>query len=188
MINAEEVALYPITKAQDEWLKSVIRDVPDFPKPGILFKDITTLIGDPQALTFVVDVLAEKCRQLKPDKIAGIEARGFLAAAPIAYKLGVGLVPIRKPGKLPYKSEKLSYDLEYGVDSIEIHVDAVAKGERVVILDDLLATGGTALASWNLLSKLGAKVVGAGFIIALDFLEGRKRLPAELDVFSLLHY
>jgi adenine phosphoribosyltransferase len=188
MTNAEKLASFPITKEQTEWLKSTIRDVPDFPKPGIVFKDITTMIGDAKAFAFVTDALAEKCRQFKPDKIAGVEARGFIMAAPIAYKLGLGLVPVRKPGKLPYKSERVSYDLEYGTDGIEVHVDAVIKGERVLIIDDVLATGGTVLASWNLLNKIGATVVGAGFVITLDFLNGRQRLPAELETFSLLNY
>ncbi len=188
MTNAEKLASYPMTKAQEEWLKSIIRDVPDFPKPGIIFKDITTLFGNRKAFTFVVDILAEKCGQFNATKIAGVEARGFMVGAPVAYKLGIGFIPIRKPGKLPYKAEKFSYDLEYGSDSVEVHVDAVDKDERVLIIDDVLATGGTALASWNLLNKIGAKVVGAGFIIALEFLGGGQRLPAELEVFSLLKY
>lgn len=188
MTNAEKLATYPLTKAQEEWLNSKIRDVPDFPKAGIVFKDITTLIADAEAFAFVIDALAEKCRELKPSKIAGVEARGFILGAAIAYKLGVGFIPIRKPGKLPYKAERVSYELQYGVDSIEVHVDAVEKGERVVIIDDLLGTGGTVLASWNLLDKIGAKIVGAGFMISLDFLGWRGRLPAELEVFSLLSY
>jgi adenine phosphoribosyltransferase len=144
----------PLSSEKDQWLKSKIRDIPDFPKAGIVFKDLTTLFADAEALEFVMDVMTERCRLLKPDVIVGIEARGFIFAPTIAYKLGLGFVPIRKPGKLPHKVHKLEYDLEYGKDTIEIHSDAVAHGHRVVLIDDLLATGGTAVAGRNLLGML----------------------------------
>ncbi|HEY9772581.1 MAG TPA: adenine phosphoribosyltransferase [Planktothrix sp.] len=178
----------PISKAKDEWLKSKIRDIPDFPKPGIIFKDLTTLFADAEAFAYVLDVLSERCKALRPDMIAGIEARGFILAPTIAYKLGLGFVPIRKPGKLPYTVQKLQYELEYGTDTIEIHADAVNHSHRVVLLDDLLATGGTAGAARRLLELLGAKVVGVGFIVELGFLNGRAKLSGDSDVFSILNY
>lgn len=186
--NTRADLLLPISQAKSDWLKSMIRDVPDFPKPGIMFKDLTTLFKDAKALAFAIDVLTEKCRSLKPDVIAGIEARGFILAPAIAYLLGIGFVPVRKPGKLPYHTHKLNYDLEYGTDSIEIHIDAAEKGHRVVLIDDLLATGGTASAAQKLLQMLGATVVGVGFVVELAFLSGRKKLSAESDVFALVEY
>jgi adenine phosphoribosyltransferase len=178
----------PLSQEQESWLKSKIRDIPDFPKPGIVFKDLTTLFSDPEALQFVMDVMAERCKELKPDVIAGVEARGFIFAPTIAYKLGLGFVPIRKPGKLPYKVHKLEYDLEYGTDIIEIHSDAVSHGHRVILIDDLLATGGTAVAGRKLLSMLGANVVGVGFVVELGFLGGRQKLATESEVFSLVNF
>jgi adenine phosphoribosyltransferase len=169
-------------------LQSTIRDIPDFPKPGIIFKDLTTLLKNPDAFRFVIEAMSEHCRDLRPDYIAAIEARGFIIGPSIAYKLGAGFVPIRKPGKLPYTVERESYALEYGTDSIDIHVDAIEKGKRVVLIDDLLATGGTALAGHRLLSRLGAQVSGVGFIVELGFLNGRCKLPAGTDVFSLVKY
>ena len=178
----------PLKPEQAEWLKNKIRDIPDFPKPGILFKDVTTLWKDPEAFAFVTDALAQKCKSLSPDVIAGIEARGFIVGSAIAYLLGLGFVPIRKPGKLPYVVEKITYDLEYGTDTIEIHTDAVEKGQRVVLLDDLLATGGTARGAIQLLEKIGATVAGTGFIVELGFLEGRKRLSTQSEIFSVINY
>jgi adenine phosphoribosyltransferase len=178
----------PISAAQADWLKGKIRDIPDFPKPGIIFKDLTTLFGDAEAFAYVLDVLTERCKALKPDLIAGIEARGFILAPTIAYKLGLGFVPIRKPGKLPHKVEKLEYDLEYGKDTIEIHADAVNHQHRVVLIDDLLATGGTAGAARKLLEILGAKVVGVGFVVELGFLKGRAKLSGDSDVFAIVNY
>jgi adenine phosphoribosyltransferase len=183
----EAETLLRIDEEKAKWLKGIVRDIPDFPKPGIIFKDITTLLQDPKALTFIIDTLAGHCAKLRPEKIAGIEARGFIFGAAVAYKLGLGFTPIRKPGKLPYQSERVLYELEYGTDSLEIHVDAV-KGQRVVLLDDLLATGGTANASVELIEKVGGKVVGVGFVIELLFLSGRKKLANELDVFSMIQY
>ena len=187
-IEIEKDLSLPISKQKDEWLKSKIRDIPDFPKPGIVFKDLTTLFADAQAFAFVIDVLAERCRALKPDVIAGIEARGFVLAPTIAYKLGLGFVPIRKPGKLPHRVQKLQYDLEYGTDTIEIHSDAVSNSHRVVLIDDLLATGGTAGAARQLLEVLGANVVGVGFVVELGFLNGRAKLSGESDIFSIINY
>ncbi|SRR5579875_216436 len=180
--------LLPLTEARIDWLKSKIRDVPDFPKPGIVFKDLTTLIKDAEALRFVVDVLADKYRPVEPAYVAGIEARGFIVGAALAYNLGIGFVPIRKPGKLPYKVQRQSYELEYGTDAVEVHVDAVDKGSRTVLIDDLLATGGTACAAYQLLTAIGADVVGIGFITELAFLSGRQKLPADVDVFTMISY
>lgn len=178
----------PLMPEQEKWLKGLIRDVNDFPKPGIVFKDLTTLLKDGDALNFVMTVLADHCYKLKPDVIVGIEARGFIFAPTVAYMLDIGFVPIRKPGKLPYKVEKVSYDLEYGTDTIELHIDAIEKGQRVVLIDDLLATGGTALGAHKLLSAVGGEVVGTGFIVELGFLEGRKKLEKDTEVFSLLQF
>lgn len=184
----EQLTSSLITKEKGEWLKSKIRDIPDFPKPGIVFKDLTTLVKDAEAFAYAMDVLTEHFRKLNPDYIAGIEARGFILGPIIANKLGVGFIPIRKAGKLPYKVVKETYELEYGTDSVEVHEDAVEKGARVVLIDDLLATGGTALASHKLLTKVGADVVSIGFVIELDFLNGRTRLPADVEVVSLLNF
>ncbi len=170
-------------------LKRYIREVPDFPTPGISFKDIAPLLGDPQALRAAVDQLAEVCtdESLRPDIIAGPEARGFIFGTALAYHLGVGFVPIRKPGKLPYETRSIEYDLEYGTDTIEMHVDAVEKGQRVAIVDDLLATGGTVAASANLIAAAGAQVVGCLFVVELAFLNGRDKL-GDHPVHSLVTY
>jgi adenine phosphoribosyltransferase len=178
----------PLSSVKAEWLTGKIRDVPDFPKPGIMFKDLTPLFADPEAFSFVIDVMTQKCRTLNPTVIAGIEARGFILAPTIAYQLGIGFVPIRKPGKLPYKVHKMTYDLEYGTDTIEMHEDGVSDKDRVVLIDDLLATGGTAGAGEKLLTKVGAKVVGIGFVIELGFLNGKEKLPADAEIFSLLTF
>ncbi len=159
-----------------EHLKALIRDVPDFPMQGILFRDVTPLLRDPQGLAQVVDAFAERYRGQGIDVVAGIESRGFLFGAPLAVALGVGFVPIRKLGKLPADKISREYALEYGTNSLEVHRDAVRSGERVLLLDDLLATGGTARAAAELLEELGAKVVEAAFVIELAFLDGRKAL------------
>src|SRR5579872_1672801 len=170
-----------------EDLKKLIRAVPDFPKPGILFYDITTLLKDKCGFRAVIDGLKEQYAHLKVDLVLGIEARGFIFAPALAYALGAGFVPVRKPKKLPSASVSVSYDLEYGSDSLEIHKDAIESGHRVLIVDDLLATGGTAAAVTRLVEKIGGKVAGLGFVVELTFLNGRGKLNG-YDVFSLLQY
>ncbi len=177
-----------MAQSKIDWLKSTIRDIPDFPKPGIIFKDLTTLLNNAEAFAYVIDVLAAKYQPMQPAYIAGIEARGFIIGSALAYKMGTGFVPVRKPGKLPYQVERQSYQLEYGSDSVEVHVDAVPDGSTVVLVDDLLATGGTALAAYQLLGKVGANVVGIGFVTELSFLSGRCKLPANVDIFSMLSF
>src|SRR5262245_50390964 len=168
-------------------LKKMIREVPDFPKKGILFYDITTLLKDKAGFKNVIDVLTEQVRPHRPDSILGIEARGFIFAPALAYNLGAGFVPIRKPKKLPAETERISYELEYGMDTLEMHTDAIKTGMRVGIADDLLATGGTALASVRLVEKLGGKVAALTFVIELEALKGRDRL-AGYNVVSLMKY
>jgi adenine phosphoribosyltransferase len=168
-------------------LKSLIREVPDFPKPGILFYDITTLLKDKQGFRGVIDGLKSHYQNAAVDKVLGIEARGFIFAPALAYAMGVGFVPVRKPKKLPAERARVSYDLEYGTDSLEVHRDAIAPGERVLIVDDLLATGGTAAAAARLVEEVGGKVAGLGFVVELTFLHGRQKLNGR-DVFSLLQY
>jgi adenine phosphoribosyltransferase len=168
-------------------LKSLIREVPDFPKPGINFYDITTLLKDPHGWRATIDALKEHYAGLEVDVVVGIEARGFFFAPAMAYALGAGFVPVRKPGKLPSETETVEYALEYGFDRLQVHKDAITKGTRVLILDDVLATGGTAAAVASLVEKLGGAVVGLGFVIELDFLNGRAKLPGR-ELFSLLHY
>jgi len=168
-------------------LKSLIREVPDFPKPGILFYDITTLLKDAQGLKAVIDGLSANYQDKQIDTVVGIEARGFIFAPAVAYALGAGFVPVRKPGKLPAASERVEYQLEYGTDALEIHRDAVKAGARVLIVDDVLATGGTAAAVAKLVRQLGGEVAGMEFVIELDFLHGREKLPG-LDVQSLVQY
>ncbi len=170
-----------------EPLKKLIREVPDFPKPGILFYDITTLLKDKTGLAMLIDAFAEYYLDQKVDLVLGMEARGFIFAPALAYRLNAGFVPVRKPGKLPAATEKLKYDLEYGSNTLEIHKDAILRGQRVVIVDDLLATGGTADATAKLATALGADIVGFGFVVELDFLNGREKLK-QYDVLSLLHY
>ena len=168
-------------------LKALIREVPDFPKPGILFYDITTLMKDAAGLKQVVDGLYRHYKNRKIDVVVGIEARGYFFAPAVALALGTGFVPIRKPKKLPCDVEFWEYDLEYGTDRLEIHKDAIQDGQNVRIVDDVLATGGTAAASARLVEKLGGRVAGYGFVIELDFLNGRDKLK-NYDVHSLLHY
>jgi len=168
-------------------LKKMIREVPDFPKKGILFYDITTLLKDKAGFRKVIDVLTAQIRPLQPDAVLGIEARGFIFAPALAYNLAVGFVPIRKPNKLPAEAERITYELEYGMDTLEMHKDAVKPGMRVVIADDLLATGGTSLASVRLVEKLGGKVAAVTFVIELEALKGRDRL-AGYNVVSLLKF
>lgn len=168
-------------------LKKFIRDIPDFPKKGIIFKDITPLIGDQKAFKKVIDTLARKYKGQKIDKILCVESRGFIFASALAYKLGIGIIPVRKPGKLPYQTIKETYDLEYGKDTLEMHIDASKKGARILILDDLLATGGTVKACTELVKKIGAKVIGIGFAIELEFLHGRDKLK-NYDVFSVIKF
>ena len=172
---------------QEQELKQLVREIPDFPKPGILFYDITTLLKDARGLRAVIDQITGHFSDQKVDHVIGVEARGFIFAPALAYHLGAGFVPVRKPKKLPSEVERYSYDLEYGKDTLEIHKDAVGKGHNVVIADDLLATGGTAGAVVKLVEKLGGNVVGLSFVIELEFLNGRERL-AGYDVFSLLKY
>src|SRR5438552_4922336 len=159
------------------WLKDHIRDIPDFPRPGVVFKDITPLLADVDAFRFAVDAVADHfAGGREVHKVLGVEARGFIIAAPVAYRFGAGFVPVRKAGKLPWEIERVEYELEYGTDLLEIHRDAVAPGDRVVIVDDVLATGGTAAATIRLVEKLGGEVVGLGFVIELEFLKGRQKL------------
>jgi adenine phosphoribosyltransferase len=170
-----------------EQFKSLIRNVPDFPKKGILFYDITTLLKNAKALRQVMDLLTGKYIDQKIDLVLGVESRGFIFAPTLAYRLGAGFVPVRKPGKLPAESIKATYDLEYGKDSLEIHKDAIQPGQRVLIVDDLLATGGTATAVTQMVQQMGGQVVGLAFLVELEFLEGRKKLSG-FEVFSLLQY
>jgi len=171
-----------------EQLKSAIRDIPDFPRPGIIFKDITPILGNGQLFQRVIDHLADEAQKANPTKVVGIDARGFLFGAAVAYKLGLGCVPVRKKGKLPYKTIGSSYQLEYGDAEVEMHIDAIAAGERVVLVDDLLATGGTSGAAVNLVQKIGGVVVSALFVIELAFLNGRKKLPPDVPVYSMVQY
>jgi adenine phosphoribosyltransferase len=170
-----------------ERLRARIRDIPDFPKPGIIFKDITPLVRDPASLRLAVPQLLHPFLGQNITAVAGMEARGFIFGSLVAWELGLGFVPLRKPGKLPYEIQTVGYDLEYGSASLEVHTDAVGKGDRVLLIDDLLATGGTAKASCELIEKLGAEVVACAFVVELDFLKGRDRLE-RYPVHSLLHY
>ncbi|HEY2730543.1 MAG TPA: adenine phosphoribosyltransferase [Polyangia bacterium] len=168
-------------------LRARVRDVPDFPKPGILFRDLTPLMGDGAALRACVAVLGERVAAHRPDVVVAVESRGFIFGAPVAAALGVGFAPVRKPGKLPSRTLRRTYDLEYGTDSLEMHADAVEPGTRVVIVDDLLATGGTAAATVELVREQGAIVVAAAFVVELTLLRGRARLP-DLPVDALIAY
>jgi adenine phosphoribosyltransferase len=170
-----------------EQLKKLIREVPDFPKKGILFYDITTLLKDKVGFATLIDLLSEHYLPQDVDLVLGIEARGFIFGPALAYRLNAGFVPVRKPGKLPAETARYDYALEYGTGTLEIHRDAIQKGQRVLIVDDLLATGGTAEATVNLVKSLGGKVAGLGFVVELDFLKGREKLK-QYDVFSLLRY
>jgi adenine phosphoribosyltransferase len=168
-------------------LKKLIREVPDYPKPGILFYDLTTLLKDKKGFQKLVDKLCDHYADRQVDIVVGIEARGFIFAPALAYRLGAGFVPVRKPKKLPAKTAKVSYQLEYGTDTLEIHEDAIRPGQSVLISDDLLATGGTAAATVNLVKTLGGNISGVAFAVELTFLKGRAKLPG-MDVFSLIQY
>ena len=168
-------------------LKKLIREVPDFPKPGILFYDITTLLKDPTGLSELTDAMVARYADNPPDVVLGIEARGFIFAPMLATRLGTGFVPVRKPGKLPAEKSRISYDLEYGQDTVEIHTDAISEGQRVLVVDDLLATGGTARATCDLVESLGGKIHGLSFVIELTFPPGREKLNG-YDIHSVLSY
>jgi len=168
-------------------LKRLIREIPDFPKPGILFYDITTLLKDSTGLKGVIDGLRDHYQRMSIDVVLGMEARGFIFAPALAYALGTGFVPVRKPKKLPAPCERVEYALEYGTDILEVHKDAIEPGQNVLIVDDVLATGGTARATAQLVEKVGGRVCGLGFVIELDFLHGRDKISG-YDVYSLLHY
>jgi adenine phosphoribosyltransferase len=170
-----------------EELKKLIREVPDYPKPGILFYDLTTLLKDKRGFHLLVDSLCEHYADQKVDVVVGVEARGFIFAPALAYRLGAGFVPVRKPKKLPSATAKVTYELEYGTDTLEIHKDAIQPGQSVILSDDLLATGGTAAATVDLVRQLGGNVVGAAFAVELNFLNGRTKLPG-VDVFSMIRY
>jgi adenine phosphoribosyltransferase len=174
-------------KATCDSLKTLVREVPDFPKPGILFYDITTLLKDKRGFAMLIDSLTEYYINKDIDLVIGIEARGFIFGPALAYRLNAGFIPVRKPKKLPAETVRWTYELEYGSDTLEIHKDAIAPGQRIIIVDDLLATGGTAKATAELASSLGGKICGLGFVIELDFLKGREKL-GNYDVYSLLHY
>ena len=167
--------------------RTLIRDIPDFPKPGIIFKDITPVLQDPAALAEVVDAMSEYASETKPDLIVGIESRGFILGAPVAVRLAKGFVPVRKIGKLPHQTVKCEYALEYGTNTVEMHRDAIRPGQRALVIDDLLATGGTASASARLIEELGGLVVGLSFLVELDFLRGRDQLRG-YDIKSFIRY
>lgn len=170
-------------------LKSLIRDIPDFPKPGILFRDITTLLRNPEGLRYTIDTLSQKCINagLEAEYVVGMESRGFIIGPPLAYQLGAGFIPVRKPGKLPAAVHTVEYELEYGMDRLEVHQDAFHPGSRVLIVDDLIATGGTAAATAKLVQQIGCELVGFGFIIELRDLGGRQQLP-DVPVVTLVEY
>jgi adenine phosphoribosyltransferase len=173
--------------ASMEKLRAAVRDVPDFPKKGIIFKDITPILGDGKLFQTAIEAFLEKCRGKQIDKIVGIDARGFLFGSAVAYELGVGFVPLRKKGRLPYKTESAKYSLEYGEAEMELHVDAIERGERIVLIDDLLATGGTSASAATLIKKVGGELLEAQFLIELEFLHGRKKLEST-PVVSFLKY
>ena len=178
-----------MTENQQNIIKDAVRTIPDYPKPGILFRDVTGILDDAIAFTHTIEVLAEKYQDLGFTKVVGTEARGFLFGAPLALKLGVGFVPVRKPGKLPRETFAQDYELEYGTDTLEIHQDALTSNDKVLIVDDLLATGGTIEATTKLIRRIGAKTTHAAFVISLPDLGGEKRLASlGLDTFSILEY
>lgn len=172
---------------QVTWWKDLVRDVPDFPSAGVVFRDITPLLADPVAFDAVVDALASAFVDKDVDKVLGVEARGFILASPVALRLGAGFVPMRKAGKLPWRVEAEEYELEYATERLEVHRDALSPGERVIVVDDVLATGGTAVAAVRLAERLGAQVVGLGFLVELCALGGRRHLPAQ-EAISLMEY
>jgi adenine phosphoribosyltransferase len=169
------------------WLKDYVRDIPDYPRPGVTFKDITPLLADIKSFRYSVDALSDHFTGRRVDKVLGIEARGFIVAAPVAYRFGAGFVPVRKAGKLPWNVERQEYVLEYGTDSLEIHRDALGPGDHALIIDDVLATGGTAAAAARLVDRLGGVTIGLGFLIELAFLGGRGKLAGH-DAVSLITY
>ncbi len=169
-------------------LKALIKNIPDFPQPGIIFRDITTLLQNPAGLQYTIAQLSEQGGALQPDCVAGMESRGFIFGVPVAHQLNTGFVPIRKGGKLPRAVHSVEYTLEYGVDRLEVHQDAIAPGSKVLVIDDLLATGGTAAAATELIQKAGASVIGFAFVIELNDLAGRGNLPSDVPVISLLQY
>lgn len=177
----------PLTPDREAWLKSYIRSLPDFPEPGILFRDITPLLQNADAMRFTLETIADHYRDAGIQRVVGIESRGFIFGVPIAYLLGVGFAPVRKQGKLPAETMSIEYSLEYGSSALEIHKDAMAPGDRALIVDDLLATGGTAAATRQLVERLGGVVVSLAFVIELGGLRGRERLP-NADIFTLLTY
>ncbi len=176
-----------VLSADTGWLKDHIRDIPDFPQPGVVFKDITPLLADIEAFRSTIDALAAPFSDTGVDKVLAVEARGFIVGAPVAYRFGAGFVPCRKAGKLPWQVEKQEYVLEYGSDLLEIHKDAVAPGERVLVVDDVVATGGTAAATGRLVTRLGGRVTGFAFLVELAFLEGRRAI-ASYPTVSLVRY
>jgi len=171
-----------------EQLQSAVREIQGFPKPGIAFKDITPILGDAKLFKGVIDALAEETEKVRPAKVVGIDSRGFLFGAAVAYKLELGFVPVRKKGKLPYKTVGFAYQLEYGDAEMEIHIDAITPNERVVLIDDLLATGGTSGAAVNLIQKVGGVVGAALFVVELAFLKGSNKLPPDVPIFSLIRF
>ncbi|MDD3149854.1 MAG: adenine phosphoribosyltransferase [Candidatus Gastranaerophilales bacterium] len=171
-----------------ELVKTKIRDIPNFPKDGIIFKDITTAIKDAETFRRIINFLTEQFKNDNIDYVAGIESRGFIFGAPLAYNLNTGLVIIRKPGKLPAKVKRVSYELEYGTDTVEIHEDAIEEGKRILLIDDLLATGGTAAASCALVEKTGGILAGIAFVVELEFLNGREKLPQNAKIVSMVNY
>jgi adenine phosphoribosyltransferase len=177
----------PLTLEQSTWLKQYIRNIPDYPQPGILFRDITPLLQDAKALRFAIETMANRYRRQQIDQVVGIESRGFIFGTPLAYLLGTGFVPVRKKGKLPSQVISVEYELEYGTNVLEIHTDSIQPGQRILVVDDLLATGGTTAGTVKLVEQLGAQVVSLAFLIELAGLEGRSRLPGH-DVFALLSY
>jgi adenine phosphoribosyltransferase len=186
-IQQHETAVARPSEERIRALKNAIRDVPDFPRPGIVFKDLTTLFREAESLRLAVDLLVDLSSDLEPQKVVAIESRGFILGGALADRLNVGFVPARKPGKLPYRTLSCSYELEYGEDRLEIHEDALAAGERAIVVDDLIATGGTAAAAGELVRRLGGQVAGYVFLVELSFLRGRERL-GEHEVRSLLVY
>jgi adenine phosphoribosyltransferase len=174
-------------EANHNWLKEFIRDIPDFPQHGVVFKDITPLLADKKAFTYTIDAIAHHFDRDEIDKVLGIEARGFIIAAPLAYRFTAGLIPVRKKGKLPWDIETQEYELEYGTDYLEIHRDAIAAGERILIVDDVLATGGTARATAQLTERCGGKVAGIATIMELSFLQGRKKI-SDYEFFCLFSF
>jgi adenine phosphoribosyltransferase len=176
-----------VSGTPEQHLRALVRDVPDFPTPGIVFKDITPLLGDERGFATVIDLIADRFTGRGVNRVLGIEARGFIVAAPVAYRLGAAFIPARKKGKLPWQTLGVDYELEYGAERLEMHSDAVSAGDTVLIVDDVLATGGTAAAAAEVVRKLGAEVAGIGVIIELTFLSGRSKLDG-IDLYSILTY